>query len=209
LWYLSINPGLCVCLFLFLFFFFFFSTLHSREPHQHLHAGSERGHGARVLHRHRQHVAEVGVEVLLIAGRQAQAREPSAPGVALGLLHQGPAVALPSLRVRHHHRLHKQAAAATHDPGQPGVAEQPLRLSVAPQENQADGEFRTGLLEGVDPGGPAPLPLAVHQVCAGSQQVRTPVDRHRADLLWSLRDGELLNFSIRRRKLTRFLDTAV
>lgn len=71
----------------------------------------------------------------------------------------------------------------TYDPTQPCMAEQTLRLFVALQENQADGELWTGLLEGVNPGGLASLPLRVDQVRAGYQQVRTPVDRNRTDLL--------------------------
>lgn len=85
----------------------------------------------------------MGIEVLLIVCGQTQALEPSAFGVALGLLHQSPAVASPSDRLGHHHGLDKQAAAVTYDPGQPGVAEQPLRLSVALQKKQADGELWT------------------------------------------------------------------
>lgn len=133
--------------------------------------------------------------MLLIVGRQAQALDPSAFGVALRLVHQSPAVALPSLRLGHHHRLHEQAAAVTYDLGQAGVAQQPLRLSAALQENQADGELWAGLLEGVDPGGLAPLPLGVDQVGAGNQQVRTPMDRNRADLLWLIRVGVNLLFN--------------
>lgn len=71
----------------------------------------------------------------------------------------------------------------TYDPGQPGVAEQPLRVSVALQEDQTDRELRTGLLKGMDPGGLAPLPLRVDQVSTGYQKVLTPVDGNRTDLL--------------------------
>lgn len=138
----------------------------------------------------------MGVEVLLIMGGQAQALEPSAFGIALNLLHQSPAVAFTSLHLGHNHRLNKQAAAVTYDPGQPCVAEQPLCLSVALQEHQADGELWTGLLEGVNPGSLAPLPLGVDQVCAGYQQVRTPVDRNCMDLLWLLRVSVQLLFSV-------------
>lgn len=133
--YLSIR--LCWC---WLWWFRGLFTRHSGEPQQHLH-GNKRRHGACVLHRCRKHVADVGVEVLLVVGGQAQALEPSAFGVALSLLHQSPAVALPSLRLGHNHRLNKQAVTVTYDLGQPGVAEQPLRLPVALQENQADGEL--------------------------------------------------------------------
>lgn len=125
----------------------------------------------------------MGVEVLLVVGGQTHTLEPSASGVALNLLHQSPAVALPSFRLGHDHRLDEQAAAVTYDPGQPGMAEQPLRVPVAPQEDQTDRELRTGLLEGMDPGGLAPLPLRVDQVSAGYQKVRTPVDGNRTDLL--------------------------
>lgn len=121
--------------------------------------------------------------MLLVVGGQAQALEPPALGVALGLLHQSPAVALAPLRPGHDHRLDEQAAAVAYDPGQPGVAQQPLRLPVAAQEDEADGELRAGLLEGVNPGGLAPPPLGVDQVGAGDQQVRAPVDGDRADLL--------------------------
>lgn len=84
----------------------------------------------------------------------------------------------------------------TYDPGQPRVAEQLLCLTVALQEHQADGELWTGLLEGVNPGGLAPLPLRVDQVRAGYQQVRTPVDRNRMDLLWLLRVRVQLLFNV-------------
>lgn len=156
-------------------------TRHSRKPQQHLHR-NERRHGACVLHRCRKHKADVGVEVLLVMGGQAQALEPSAFGIALSLLHQSPTVSLTPLRLGHHHRLHKQAAAVTYDPRQPGVAQQPLCLFVALQENQADGELRAGFLQGVNTGGLTPLPLRVDQVSAGDQQVGTPVYRHHMDL---------------------------
>lgn len=133
--------------------------------------------------------------MLLIVGCQAKALEPSASGVALSLLHQSPAVAFTSLCLGHHHRLYEQAAAVTYDPGEPGVAKQTLCPSVALQENEADGELWTGLLEGVNPGGLTPLPLRVDQVCAGNQQVRTPVDRNCTDLLWLLRVSVRLLFS--------------
>lgn len=86
----------------------------------------------------------------------------------------------------------------TYNPGQPGVAEQPLCLSVALQENQTDGKLWTGLLEGVNAGGLAPLPLRVDQVCARNQQVQAPVDWNRTDLLWLFRVSVqvLFNFSI-------------
>lgn len=191
-------PRLCLRL-----FFLFSLTLHPGEPQKHLH-GDERRHGARALHRGAQRVPEVRVETLLVVSGQAHAREPSAFGVALRLLHQSPAVAPPSLGAGHHHRLHEQAAGVTHDPGQPGVAEQPLRLPEAAQEHQADGEVRTGLPEGVDPGGPAAPPLGVHQVGAGNQQVGTLVYRNRTDLLRLFGvSGKLpLGFPTQRRDVT-------
>lgn len=123
------------------------------------------------------------VEVLLVVRGQAQALEPSAAGVALGLLHQNPAVAPATLRSGDNDGFYKQTASVTHDLGQPGVAEQALALWGALQENQADGEILTGLQEGVDSGGLAPLPLRVDQVRAGHQQVRAEVDGHCVDLL--------------------------
>lgn len=124
----------------------------------------------------------MGVEVLLVVGGQAQTLEASSLSIALSLLHQSPAIALPPLLLGHNHRLHKQAAAVSHDPGEPGMAEEPLlRPSGALQENQADRKFRAGLLEGVDPGGLAPLPLRVDQICAGNQKVRTLVDGNHVD----------------------------
>lgn len=177
MWYLRIH--LCCCrLFLCVRLF----TRHSGEPQKHLH-GNKSSHGACVLHRRGQHIAEVGVEVLFIVGGQAQALESSAFGVALNLFHQSPAIALPSLRPGHNHRLDEQAAVVTYHPGEACVADQPLCLSVALQENQADGELWTGFLEGVNPGGLAPLPLGVDQVRTGNQQVRSPVDRDCTDLL--------------------------
>lgn len=125
----------------------------------------------------------MAVEVLLIMRGQTQALEPSTLGVALHFLHQSPSVAPPTLRLRHDHRLNKQAAAVTYDPGQPSVTQQALCLLVALQQNQADRELRAGLLEGVDPRGLAPLPLRVDQVSTGDQQVWTLVDRNSTDLL--------------------------
>lgn len=155
---------------------------HSGEPQKHLH-GNKGSHGSCVLHWCRQRVTDVGIEVLLIVGGQAKALESSAFGIALNLLHQSPAIAFSPLCLGHNHRLDEQAAGVTYDPGQTGVAEEPLCLFVALQENQADGELWTGLLEGVNPGGLAPLPLRVDQVCAGYQQVWTTVNRNRMDLL--------------------------
>lgn len=147
---LNLCPCLCRCILLF--------AWHSRELQKHLH-GNKCRHGACVLHRCRQHVAEVGVEVLLIVGGQAQSLEPPPCSVVLNLLHQSSPVTFPSLLLGHNHRLDEQAAAVTYDPGQPCMAQQPLRLFVAQQEDQADGELWTGLLEGVNPGGLASLPL--------------------------------------------------
>lgn len=123
------------------------------------------------------------VEVLLVVRGQAQALEPSVSGVALGLFHQSPAVAPATLAFGDDDRFHKQAAAVTYDLGEPGVAQQPLALWGALQENQADGEILTGLLDGVDSGGLAPLPLRVDQVCTGHQQVGAEVDGNCMDLL--------------------------
>lgn len=144
----------------------------------------------------------MGVEVLLVMGGQAQTLEASALSVELRLLHQNPTVALPPLLFGHNYRLYKQAAAVTHDQGEPGVAEEPLLCpSGALQENQADGELRAGLLEGVDPGCLAPPPLGVDQVRAGYQQVRTPVDRNRTDppCFLSVVVFAILNVSIQQR----------
>lgn len=129
----------------------------------------------------------MGVEVLLIVRGQAQALEPSAFGIALCLVHQSAAVALPPHRLGHNDRFDEQAAAVTDHPGQTDVAEQLLSPSAALQKNQADGELRTGLLEGVNPGGLAPLPLGVDQVGTGCQQVWAQVDGNGADLLWLFR----------------------
>lgn len=79
--------------------------------------------------------------MLLIMGSQTEALEPSISGVVFSLLHQSATVALAPLRPGHNYRLDKKAAAATHDPGQPGVAEQPLCPSAALQENQVDGKL--------------------------------------------------------------------
>lgn len=141
----------------------------------------------------------MGVEVLLVVRGQAQPLEASAFSVALSLLHQSPAIALSPLLLGHNHRLHKQAGAVSHDPGEPGVAEEPLlRPPGALQEYQADRKFRGGLLEGVDPGHLAPLPLRVDQICAGNQKVRTLVDGNHMDPPWFLRVTGLivLNASI-------------
>lgn len=99
-----------------------FLTRHSGEPQKRLH-GNECRHGPRVLHWCRQHIAKVGVEVLLIVGGQTETLEPSTSGVTFGLLHQSAAIALASLRLGHNYWLDKKAAAVTHDPRQPGVAE--------------------------------------------------------------------------------------
>lgn len=45
----------------------------------------------------------MGVEVLLVVGGQTHTLEPSASGVALNLVHQSPAVALPSFLLGHDH----------------------------------------------------------------------------------------------------------
>lgn len=121
--------------------------------------------------------------MLLVVRGQAHALEPSVSGVALSLFHQNPAVAPATLAFGDNDGFHKQTAAVTYDLGQPGVAQQPLALWGALQENQADGELLTGLQEGVDSGGLAPLPLRVDQVCAGHQQVWAAVDRNCADIL--------------------------
>lgn len=121
--------------------------------------------------------------MLLIMGGQAQSLEPPSCSVVLNLLHQSSSITFPSLLLRHNHRLDEQAAAVTYNQRQPCVAQQTLRLFVAQQEDQADGELWTGFLEGVNPGGLASLPLRVDQVCTGNQQVRTPVDGNRTDLL--------------------------
>lgn len=123
------------------------------------------------------------VEVLLVVRGQAQALEPSVSGVTLGLFHQSPAVTPATLGFGDDDGFYKQTAAVTYDLGQPGVAEQPLALRGALQENQADGKILTGLQEGVDSGGLAPLPLRVDQVCAWHQQVRAEVDGNGVDLL--------------------------
>lgn len=145
----------------------------------------------------------MGVEVLLVVGGEAQASEPPAFGVALRLLHQRPAVAPPPLPLGHDHRLDKQAAAKSHDPGQTHVAQEPLRPSVSLQQNQTDGELRAGLLKSVDPGRLAPRPLGVDQVRAGDQQVRTVVDRNRTKppRVLGIRMWILLNVSIRHRAI--------
>lgn len=123
------------------------------------------------------------VEVLLVARGQAQALEASVPGVALALFHQSPAVAPAPLAFGDDDGFYEQTSAVTHDLGQPGVAEQPLALRGALQENQADGKILTGLEEDVDAGGLAPPPLGVDQVRAGHQQVRPEVDGNCVDLL--------------------------
>lgn len=161
-------------------------TWHPGEFQQHLH-GDKRCHGACVLHWSWQHVAKVRVEVLLIVGGQAQALIPSAFGIALSLLHQNPAISFPSLLLGHHHWFDEQTAAMTYNLGDPNVAEQPLCLSVALQENQGDGELWTRLLEGVHTCALASLPLSVDQVRTGNQQVWTPVDGNGMDLHWLFR----------------------
>lgn len=123
------------------------------------------------------------VEVLLVVRGQAQALKASVSGVALGLFHQSPAVAPASLGFGDNNGFYKQTAAVTYDLGQPGVAEQPLALWGALQENQADGKILTGFQEGVDSGSLAPLPLRVDQVCAGHQQVWSEVDGNHVDVL--------------------------
>lgn len=123
------------------------------------------------------------IEVLLVVRGQAQALEASASGVALGLFHQQPAVAPPPLAFGDNDRFYKQTAAVTYHLGEPGVAQQPLALWGALQEDQADGELLTGLQEGVDSGRLAPLPLRVDQVCTGHQQVRAEVDGNCVDIL--------------------------
>lgn len=70
-----------------------------------------------------------------------------------------------------------------YDSGHPNVAEQPLCLFAALQENQGDGELWTRLLEEVDTGALASLPLRVDQVCTRNQQVWTSVDWNCTDLL--------------------------
>lgn len=171
-----LHPSLQTCV----------SARQSGELQKCLH-GHERCHGAGILDRSGQHETEVRVEVLLIVGGQAQAPEASAFGVALGLVHQNPSVSFPALSLGHNHRLNEQAAAVTYDSGDPNVAEQPLRLFVALQENQGDGELGTRLLEEVESGSLASLPLRVDQVGTRSQQVWTPVDWNAADLPWLLR----------------------
>lgn len=123
------------------------------------------------------------VEVLLVVCGQAEAPEPSASSVALGLFHQSPAIAPAPLSPGDNHRFYKQTAALSYDPGQPGVAKQPFPLWGALKQNQADGEILTRLHQGVDPGGLAPPPLRVDQVGAGHQQVRAEVDGNYVDIL--------------------------
>lgn len=43
-------------------------------------------------------------------------------------------------------------------------------------------------MERVNPGGLAPLPLTVDEVCAGNEQVGALVDGNGVDLLWLLGD---------------------
>lgn len=123
------------------------------------------------------------VEVLLVVRGQAQALKPSVSSVAFGLFHQSPAVASSTLGSGDNNGFYKQTAAVTHDPGQPGVAEQPIALWAHLQENQADGELMAGLEERMDSGGLAPLPFRVNQVCTGHQQIRPEVNGNCVDLL--------------------------
>lgn len=122
----------------------------------------------------------MGIEVLFVVGGKTQPPEPSGLSVALRLLHQCTTVALPPLGLGHHHRLHKEAPRAGHHAGQPDVPQEGLPVPTVPvpralQQHQGYGELLAGFLEGVDPGTVAPLPLAVHQVGARLQQVRTLV----------------------------------
>lgn len=130
--------------------------------------------------------------MLLIMCCQTQAPEPTPLCIPLRLLHQSPAIAPPPLSLGHNHGLHKQAAAVSHNLGEPGVAQQTLRPPVALQEDEADGELWTGLLQRVNPGRLTPPPLRVDQVSTWDQQVWTLVDGDEADMVWLRVRGQRL-----------------
>lgn len=71
------------------------------EPLLHIH-GHEGTHDPSILHRCGQHIAQEGVEVLLVMGGQTQPLEPSGLSVTLCLLHQCTTIALPPLDLGDH-----------------------------------------------------------------------------------------------------------
>lgn len=93
---------------------------------QQLH-GHEGGQRAHVLHGPGWDEAQVGVEVLLVMGGEAEAGAASPPSIPLHTLHQYAPIPLTPQLWLHHHRLHKQTSASQHS-GHAGMANQRLAL---------------------------------------------------------------------------------